>query len=260
VTTVHQSFGSTTQDGSTEATDPARVFLDAFADIERLLRQKARADQKVRFVDLVSRLARHDRLVREHDSALRAFASLRNAIAHDRYRSGRPIATPHPDVVRAIGQIRDQLQSPPRIDAFLAGRADVEKVAPETGVWHALRRMTARDLSQVLVYDGGDYVGLLTTNAIARWVAGQVDETGEILAEEAPVAEVMGAAEEFETARFVSRETTVADVIDLLGGTSGHPAPVAVVVTHSGQTSEEPLGILVVHDLPDLLERLRIDF
>src|SRR5690606_9231657 len=81
VTTVHQSFGSTTQDGSTEATDPARVFLDAFADIERLLRQKARADQKVRFVDLVSRLARHDRLVREHDSALRAFASLRNAIA-----------------------------------------------------------------------------------------------------------------------------------------------------------------------------------
>ncbi len=240
--------------------DPSRVFLDSFADIERRLRQRANVEEYVEFVRVVERLEPHDRLVREHRAALKAFAALRNAIVHDRYRSGQPIATPHPDVVRAICEIRDLLERPPRIGAVVQGRGAVEVVAPNIGVWQALRSMTERDHSQVLVYGETGYVGLLTTNAIARWAASQVNDAGEILAEEAPVAEVLRAAEEFEVAKFVAREVAVVDVIDLLTGAAGRPAPVAVVVTHSGDESESPLGILVVHDLPELLALVTVAF
>lgn len=193
--------------------DPARVFLDSFADIERRLRQKANVEEYVEFVRVVERLEPHDRLVREHRAALKAFAALRNAIVHDRYRAGQPIANPHPDVVRAICEIRDQLERPPRIAAVVQGRGAVEVVAPNVGVWQALRSMTERDHSQVLVYG-----------------------------------------------KFVAREVAVVDVIDLLAGAAGRPAPIAVVVTHSGDESESPLGILVVHDLPDLLARVTVAF
>ena len=238
----------------TDAGDPARVFLDAFSDIEAYVRRATGADQGERFATLVTQLASRDRLVREHQVSLQAFASLRNAIQHSKYRSGRPIATPHPDVVQAITAVRDQLPRPPRIDSFVQGRGPVETERPSTGVWQALRSMTERDFSQVLVYGDAGYVGLLTTNAVARWLASQVDATGALMVEEAPVEEVLTSAEPHEVAKFVARTATVTDVIDLLsGGSGGRLAPVAVVVTQNGKRAEKPLGIVVAHDLLDLL-------
>ncbi|HEY3544536.1 MAG TPA: hypothetical protein VGK17_00425 [Propionicimonas sp.] len=86
----------------TDAGDLAREFLDAFADIEKWLRERTGADGCRAFGEMLRDLAKRDRLVREHESALRAFGALRNAIQHERYRDGRPIATPAPATVSEI--------------------------------------------------------------------------------------------------------------------------------------------------------------
>lgn len=198
--------------------------------------------------------------MQEHEVSLKAFAALRNAIVHDKYRDGLPIATPHPDVVTAIKAVRDQLRDPPRIATVLEDRGPVQTVGPGVGVWRALRAMTSQDHSQVLVYGDEGYAGLLTTNAVARWVASKVDDAGDLITEEVAVSDVTGFAEGYEVAEFVRRSAPVTAVIDLLRGGVGDGPPVAVVVTRNGKRSERPLGILVVHDLPDLIARIAVSF
>lgn len=237
-------------------TDPTRAFLDAFSDIEKVLRSKAGSGVERPFGALVGELSRTETLVRQHASALRAFASLRNAISHERYRQGLPIAIPNPELVEAIERIRDQFANPPKIGALVQGRGPVQTVAPEDGVWGALRSMTAKSHSQSLVYGKDGYAGLLTTNSIARWVASQANVDGSVLMDEGAVADVLEHAEGFETASFVARDRLVTDVVEMFNDTA--TAPVAVVVTHNGKPSERPLGIVVVHDLPDLLSEVAV--
>jgi predicted transcriptional regulator len=235
--------------------DLARDFLDAFADIERWLREREGSDLHRTFGEMVRDVGKRDRLVREHESALRAFAALRNAIQHERYQDGLPIATPAPQTVAEIVAIRDRMMSPPTIAALLARRGPVETARPDQGLWKPLRMMGERRFSQAPVYGEDGYLGLLTTNAAARWLSAHVDADGSLVVEQPPVAEVLGWAEEYEVATFVARDASVSHVIDRLSGTQsgGVPAKAAVIATHSGRPSEKPLGMFVVHDLPDLL-------
>lgn len=113
---------------------------------------------------------------REHRDALMAFASLRNAIGHGRYYNNRPIADPVPEVVDQIEELRDQLCAPPKVLKVL-GRVDVVRLAPGDQVRLALRYVGEDGYSQIPVYDDDAYVGPLTTNAIARWLAAHFDES-----------------------------------------------------------------------------------
>lgn len=237
-------------------TELIRRYLDAYNTIDKTLKGKVGADEGASFTGVVSRLVATDSMVRRHERALKSFASLRNAIVHERYRQGAPIATPHQEVVVEIERICDQLLNPPRIGTFVQGRGQVQTAAPDEGVWSALRSMAARSHSQALVYGSDGYVGLLTTNAIARWVASNVEANGDVYMAEGAVAEVLEHAEPFEQARFVPTDRLVTDVIDIFGDAKG--APIAVVITQNGKPVEKPLGIVVVHDLPDLLARTTV--
>ncbi len=144
----------------------------------------------------------------------RAFGRLRNAISHEKYRDGRAIADPRPDVVEQIERLRDLYFKPPTALSVL-GQMDVCSVAPGQPISAALEYVRLHDYSQLPVYDGGAYVGILTTNAIARWLAAQLAAT-EGLAEAESVGNVLQFAEPHECARHAPRSITAADAIDQL--------------------------------------------
>jgi hypothetical protein len=114
------------------------------------------------------------------------------------------------------------------------------------------------DYSQLPVYDDGNYRGLLTTNAIARWLADQMTST-DGLAESESVRLVLGFAEQQERALHVPRTITAADAIHQLsrGGRAGKPVT-ALIITHSGKVTELPLAIVVADDLPALYAALAL--
>lgn len=230
-------------------------FLAAFNDIEGHFRRTLQVDDRVEFSMMSKAYADRKRLPKQQQDALTAFSWLRNAISHGRYYAGRPIAEPVDEVVNQIEHLRDQIMAPPKVLSVLPVR-EVCTTRPDEAVAEALRHILMFDYSQLPVYDGNRYEGLLTTNAIARWLADQLAKHGG-MAEAEPVRRVLDFAEEHERAVHVARTTTAAEAVYKLSsaGAAGRP-PNALIITQTGRTSETPLAVVVVDDLPILTAAL----
>jgi CBS domain-containing protein len=192
-----------------------------------------------------------------HRNAHAAFAALRNAISHGRYYDGKPVADPVEDVVSQIERLRDMLLAPPLALSVLRP-SSVCAGSPEQPISVVLEQVRRFDYSQFPVYDGGRYVGILTTNTIARWLAEQLGpRVG--LAEDQPVRDVLAYSEPHERAILVPRTTTAAEAIHLIsaGGEAGRP-PTALLITENGKCSEAALTIVVADDMPVLSASLDI--
>lgn len=235
--------------------DAAQRFIAAFNDIETHFRDTLNVDEHAKFGKMAWDYVEAMRLPRSHGVELAAFARLRNAISHERYRGGRPVADPRLDLVDQIERLRDLYLKPPTALGAL-GQMEVCSVSPDQPVSAALEYVRLFDYSQLPVYDGDRYAGILTTNAVARWLAAQLAQTGG-LAEAESVGHVLAFAEQHERARHVPRSITAANAIHQLsrGGRAGTPLT-ALIITNSGQTSEKPLAVVVDDDLPALIAAL----
>ena len=233
-------------------------FLSAFNDIESHFRASIDVNGALTFTALTQKYVDRHRPIRPQRDALAAFALLRNAIAHGRYYNGQPIAEPVEQVVLQIEQLRDQLRQPPTALSVAAVR-NVVTVRDFDSVGTALEHVRTHDFSQFPVYDSHNaYQGLLTTNTVARWLASQLRDQGG-LAEDQTVAEVLHFAETHERATFLPRPASIVVALQALT----HPpqserAPTALLITHSGRESEQPLALLVVDDIPELVARVSL--
>jgi CBS domain len=161
-------------------------FLAAFNDIEGHFRAVLNVGDYVDFGQLTRDYSAKNRLPYQYLDAQRVFASLRNAISHGRFYGGRPIANPVEDVVGQIEQLRDQILATQKAYAVLGPmNVCVARLAdPIAAVLEHVRRF---DYSQLPVYNDNSYVGILTTNTIARWLADQFSRNAG-MAEEEPVS------------------------------------------------------------------------
>jgi hypothetical protein len=231
--------------------------MAAFNDIEALFRSRLGADEYVDFAQLEREYGDKYRLLGTHRSALRAFRELRNAIVHGKYFGGRPIAEPVPEVVDEIERLRDLLVSPPSALSVLGAR-DVCVARCGEHIRTALEHVRRFDYSQLPVYDDKQYVGILTTNTIARWLAHQL-ALNQGLAEEETVQQVLNFSEDHERALLVRRTITAAEAIDKLSHGGANRTPMtALIVTDRGLRSETPLRVIAVFDLPQLTASLTI--
>lgn len=232
-------------------------FIAAFNEIEHHFRRRLRQEASASFMEMAREYRRRHRLSAEQFEALEAFAALRNAIQHSRYYERRPIAEPIEQVVTRIERLRDQLISPPIVSQLIKG--PVLTCDPADPLRKPLRDMHDRDYSQVPVYDGGQCIGLLTTNAVARWLAANFDDEGNLLHEEPRVGDVLRCVEGYEKVEALARTAPVALALDLLSAAaSGTKQLSALLVTHSGKLAEQPLGLLNRFDVPRLAEALQL--
>jgi predicted transcriptional regulator len=119
-----------------------------------------------------------------------------------------------------------------------------------------VERMYDRAYSQVPVYRGNTLIGLLTSDAIARWL-GSVQRTSR--PSMATVADVLGVAESGLPLELVDQDATVGQALSLFDRSMRSGTPLAaVLVTRDASTTAQPLGILTVGDLPRL-RRFRDD-
>lgn len=232
-------------------------FMEAFREIERHFRTALRVDEHVAFGDLVREYVAVKHLPRQHQDVLLACGRLRNAITHEPYRDGLPIADPRLDVVEQIERLRT-LYLKPRTALSILGQREVRSVSPGQPISVALEYVRLFDYSQMPVYDGDSYVGILTTNATARWLAAQLATNGG-LAETETVGHILKFAEQHERAQHVARSITAAEAVHRLskGGQEGKPLT-ALIVTQSGRPIEKPLRVVVDDDLPALVSELAI--
>ncbi|GAA2391558.1 hypothetical protein GCM10010420_14700 [Streptomyces glaucosporus] len=234
---------------------PYDRFMAAFNDIEAHLRNSlyGERDGHQGFRAMLDEYrTRRAHLHPQQYEDLLPLADLRNALTHGRRLNGEPLAEPTEAAVSAIQRLRDELTRPKRLLAALRRRDRPVTAAPGESVRRVLDMMYENDFSQVPVYDGTTYVGLLTTNTVARWVADQM-RRHDGLAEDAPVEEVLTFSEGIDRVEHLSRETTVPEAVRRFTAAAEEGRPLtAVIVTHNGKPTEVPLGIAVAEDLARL--------
>lgn len=234
----------------------AARFIAAFNDVENHLRDVLAASPGASFKSMLDDYASQHRLPARHKTALETFARLRNAISHGRYNNGLPIADPRPDALEEIELIRDLLVSPPlALEAIYGppGPPPPAVVALQDPISVALTLVRDHDYSQLPIYDGDLYLGLLTANTIARWLSQQFDDfDGEAVSE--PVAFVHRHQEAESNVVPAVLDLTALEAIDLLTDLDD-PAD-AIIFSPGGTLEEPPSAIAVPADLHALYRSL----
>ncbi|MGA8047204.1 MAG: CBS domain-containing protein [Dermatophilaceae bacterium] len=239
-------------------TDPRTQdhFLAAFSNIEHFLEATVYRGREVANPGFISTLdqftaVHRNSLRREQVETLKALADIRNRLTHRKDVAGRASVDVTPTTVSVAELIRDHLISPPTVLRILGGQKPTT-IEPSRTLRTALQLMHRHDFSQLPVYEDATFVGLLTNNAVARWIADQLDHHDR-LAEDAPVSEVLPFAEDSDRVEHVGRDITAAQAVATFAESAGKGTPVAaLIVTHAGKPTEAPISVIVSADLARL--------
>ncbi|MCC3295892.1 hypothetical protein LJ756_14825 [Arthrobacter sp. zg-Y411] len=237
--------------------DPARRFLNAYHQIERILRRQQGVGNDVGFARLVKN---DNRLVRAQVEKLLDLTDLRNAIAHTPYsETDEPYANPREETVRWIEAQVDIIENPPKVLPAL-------HLVPPTTLVSNDRLSTFLELvgnphnySQTPFRRTNGELGLITTNAVARWLASQYEHSQGYLADDVSVSEVADSGSESTDVMIIrGKKTRVADALNIFAGSSRTAPPAAILITDSGKNHEKPLGIVTPSDIPTMARILGI--
>jgi predicted transcriptional regulator len=233
--------------------DLAKRFIEAFKLIEKRLDDTLGDPTRYTEFGQLLRLAEGDRRFLQYVPNLKRFAALRNVLSHEPYSNGLPVAAPLATTVAKIEEIRDVLLKPPTVGGFVAGQIVVSTI-PDASIMSLIVEMRHRDFSQAPVIGVNGGIGLVTTNAFARWAADQLSEDGLIIADNATVKAVMSRIEPYEKVTVLSRGSELASAFTILReAVLQHTVgPTAVVVTNSGKAVDKILGVIVQADLMEM--------
>ena len=221
-------------------------FLDAFSTIEKYTRIAARAKPGDSFTGNVHRAAKYDATIRRYSDILIEYAQLRNAIVHGP-RGERVLAEPNDEVVADIERIARLLAEPPPLDRFM--NRSVTIMQADEPLLKAIRLFREATFSQIPVYRGKRFVGLLTTTAVVLWFGDHI-QNGCVQVDSVRVEEVLGTGGEEKRYLFLPRQSTAFDVLEAFEDYQRRGQRLrAVLVTEHGKPDEGLLGIVTVWDL-----------
>lgn len=229
-------------------------FMHAFREIERALNRSRLTDSYKRFVALVND---SEDLVEEQRRGLRAAARLRNAIAHEPWIGGEPVAVPRESAVTWLEAQAEVITKPPLVRDVLQLRPP-RVMELHTDLSEFLAEVAAPlDFSQspVRTEDGG--LRLVTTNAVARWIASSYQPGDGALLDRATVGDILAYAEAGDQLVCMASTLKAVRAIRLFAGEDGE-IPAAIVITESGAAAEQPVGICVRSDIGDLYRALKL--
>jgi predicted transcriptional regulator len=228
-------------------------FLDAFAEIEKLLRRISGSERQVPFYHVVDAAAQRSPDVRRHRDDLKEYADLRNAITHER-SGGQAIAEPHAAVVSHLRKLATSLANPPRVLPAFAKR--VYSVDVLDSIHKVLAFFFPKNFSQVPVTRGDHVVGVLTTNTVSRWLAAQARSELVDLTEHT-VQEALRHTEYDANWQLLPRTALLSEVVNAFDAAERNGKRLdALLVTQSGRATESLLGIVTIHDVPKVFREL----
>jgi hypothetical protein len=235
--------------------DRARRFLDAYSTVEDVLRRRldTNGGGRSRFYELVDQAVKGKFVSDQQGHRLKKAGDLRNVIVHERGSwGGDPVADPREDFVVWLERQADVISKPPLVRTVL--KLKQPSVLDENeDLTQFLSLVKRYDFSQAPVRRGDGTLALVTTNALARWIA-TAHEPGEgFLAADATIAEILKFSEDNDRLVIRSRDLTAVEAARTFAGNACTIAPAAILLTERGKRSETPLGICVRADVAVLL-------
>lgn len=181
---------------------------------------------------------------------------LRNVIQHASYRNGEPISTPRKDVVELAERLAEQVRKDPEIKEFI--NSEPITISFDTRLPEIARIVSENDFSQIPITNEGKVKGLLTTNAIARWLAKNInpkDGTLVVEADSVTASDLLEFSESIDSPIYVKPTERAYKVCQRLAGEK--PVP-AALVTSTGDHNAKLVGIITRIDVAGILKKIEI--
>jgi predicted transcriptional regulator len=201
--------------------------------------------RKSTFATKVRIAASRQRRIAKHADFLAEIGDLRNALVHNRMDEDHYIAVPSEETVLELEQIEKELFSPERVVPRFERK--VITLSPDQTLAEVLDMLRDDGYSRYPVYAKEGFAGLLTSNGIARWAAGNVKQDRlEIDLSTVKLADVLMEDHRKDRVAFVSRDAFIDDVDDLF---TREKQLEAVLITPSGKPHEKPIGMICAPDV-----------
>lgn len=245
---------------STAMRSNSERFLEAFNEIEDLLAERnsrrIHSDKTIPFWQLVDT---SKDLVDRQRRELKQCAKLRNAIVHDpRDRRGEPIADPREGIVIWLEQQVDVIANPPKVkDVLKLQPPQVLSEGDDLSTFFAQIKPPLEYSQSPVRTDVGGLL-LVTTNAVARWLASSYDHGVGVALESARLREITDFSEDADRLVVKPRNLTAVEAVRIFAGRSSGVAPAAIALTETGDPKQKPLGLCVRADVADLLVALGV--
>lgn len=219
-------------------------FIKLFNAIHHALVDLLRMNEESDFRELLEVARKRHKISPDLVEHLELIRKIRNFIVHESFPSTPPAAVPTPWILTKMEDILHKLASTKRvIDLW---KKPVERVGAEESLRSVLEKIMKFNFSQFPVYNKNAFVGLLTVNGIARWLASCV-LTGKALdPASATVSEVLQAEENLENVRFINADATADEAWAMF---ANHPILEALLITKTGRADEELEGIITRVDV-----------
>ena len=229
-------------------------FVEAYKEIEKWMRKKLNVPPKMPFYELVDLMAEKHETVQRHSELLKMLGRLRNLVIHE-YSRNKPVTLPTIHSVEQITTLRDQLLSPPSL--LSVSKHPVVCCRPADPVGQAAQKMHDGSYSQLPVYEEDKFLGLLTAETVARWLASSL-ASGDGIFLEMSVADVQQHREDPENFVFLSRTSTVLEGLAAFDDFLRRGKRLdAILLTHNGCKTEKLLGIVTIHNIPELRQAIK---
>lgn len=232
----------------------SKRFLQVFAQIENYLRELTPKDRRINFYERVDTVGRAKPAVRRFDRDLKEFADLRNAIIHES-SDGHVIAEPNERAVQDLERIAEIILKPPIVIPLF--QTEVVTLNQSDAVAVAVRMMFERSISQIPITTGAmgrEFVGLLTTNTVARWLGAELGG-GDANLEYMTIGDVLAYTEDADNHCFLARDATLFEAIECFHRYESEGRRLdAVLITANGKSSERIIGTMTIADLPRALK------
>lgn len=232
--------------------DTASLFLEIFNKLEKYLNQRVGATEYYGFRRLINRLSQESGIIETYKQDLIEYSELRNAIVHK--STGEVIADPHQATVDKLQKIYELLTNPPLVMSIAASPVYTCKTSDLLS--DVLKEMTSRFYAYVPVLHDHRFVGVLSENSFAKWLAAHAVEEGL-----SPSQVTVGQLQEFydrsddkaNAYDFVAQDTDVYRVREkFVSFTSEKRRLGALFVTSNGRREEAIIGIVTAWDLPKI--------
>jgi CBS domain-containing protein len=228
-------------------------FLKAFRSIEQHLRKVAGSVRDAGVPELIGEATRRDPSIARHEVDLHKFRKLRNVLVHGDI-DGTEIAWPSDLAVERIERVKTLLTSPPRVVSVFRGKVLSGKGDDPVGP--AIRSMMEQTYSQMPVYDGKRFLGLLTMETVARFLGEHLDKTVRDL-RLTPLREVLNCTECEDAHIFIPAKMRLTEVLMKFEESDRQGKRIqAMLITREGGPDEKLIGIITIWDIPRIHERL----
>lgn len=223
-------------------------FLAAFNQIDQVLKKELNIQRHTSFARMIESARKKHPIVQRYEADLKKFAELRNIIVHERIAPNYIIAEPHDEIVDKIEHILDQLKSPEKV--FPRFQRSVKSFQYHVELGKVLRVIQKYAYSQFPIYQGREFIGLLTHNGISAWLA-HYEQDCNISIHDIPISEVFIYETHQNNCLFIPKDMLLYEAKDLFVTHFQRKMTRldALLITDNGNKYEKLLGIITPSDV-----------